>query len=105
METNGALKRLVDEALAQNVPRATLDKTLKRKANDDELATEFIWEIRGPGRVGVIVECLAKSKGLIPCKINPIMRKHGSVEERGIINMFDKENFEIKFILDVKLLN
>ena len=99
METNGALKRLVDEALAQNVPRATLDKTLKRKANDDELATEFIWEIRGPGRVGVIVECLAKSKGLIPCKINPIMRKHGSVEERGIINMFDKETLKLSLFL------
>ena len=85
------MKKLVDEALAQSVPKASVDKMLKRSQINEELAQEWIWEIRGPGRVGVIVECLAKSKGLIPVKLNPIMRKHGSEEERGIINMFDKE--------------
>ena len=39
----------------------------------------------------MVVECLAKSKGLLPVKINPILRKHGSVEEKGVVNMFDKE--------------
>ena len=91
LETNTALRRLVDEALAQNIPKATLDKVLKRSKNDEELATEFIFEIRGPGRTAVVVECLAKSKGLLPVKINPILRKHGSVEEKGVVNMFDKE--------------
>ena len=90
-ETNSALKKLVDEALAQSVPKSSVDKMLKRTQINEELAQEWIWEIRGPGRVGVIVECLAKSKGLIPVKLNPIMRKHGSEEERGIINMFAKE--------------
>ena len=91
LETNTALRRLVDEALAQNIPKATLDKVLKRSKNDEELATEFLFEIRGPGRTAVVVECLAKSKGLLPVKINPILRKHGSVEEKGVVNMFDKE--------------
>ena len=80
----------MDEALAQNIPKATLDKTLKRSKTNEELATEFIFEIRGPGRAAVVVECLAKNRGLLPVKINPIMRKHGSVEEKGILNMFDK---------------
>ena len=62
-ETNSALKKLVDEALAQSVPKASVDKMLKRSQINEELAQEWIWEIRGPGRVGVIVECLAKSKG------------------------------------------
>ena len=91
LETNTALRRLVDEALAQNIPKATLDKVLKRSKNDVELATEFLFEIRGPGRTAVVVECLAKSKGLLPVKINPILRKHGSVEEKGVVNMFVKE--------------
>merc|ERR1719273_1535402 len=91
LETNTALRRLVDEALAQNIPKATLDKTLKRSKTNEELATEFIFEIRGPGRAAVVVECLAKNRGLLPVKINPIMRKHGSVEEKGILNMFDKK--------------
>ena len=81
----------MDEALAQNIPKATIEKVLKRSKNNEELSTEFIMEIRGPGRTAVVVECLARSKGLLPVKINPIMRKHGSVEEKGVVNMFDKE--------------
>ena len=91
LETNTALRRLVDEALAQNIPKATIDKVLKRSKNNEELAAEFLFEIRGPGRTAVLVECLAKSKGLLPVKINPILRKHGSIEEKGVVNMFDKE--------------
>ena len=91
LETNTTLRRLVDEALAQNIPKATLDKVLKRSKNDEELATEFLFEIRGPGRTAVVVECLAKNRGLLPVKINPILRKHGSIEEKGVVNMFDKE--------------
>ena len=91
LETNTPLRRLVDEALAQNIPKATLDKVLKRSKNDEELSTEFIFEIRGPGRTAIVVECLAKSKGLLPVKLNPIIRKHGSIEEKGVVNMFDKE--------------
>ena len=66
---------------------------VKRSNLDEDLASEHIVEIRGPGRVGIIVECLVKSKGLIPVKLNPILRKHGSQEEKGILNMFDKETF------------
>lgn len=81
----------MDEALAQNIPKATIERVLKRKKNDEELSTELIFEIRGPGRTAVVVECLVKNRGLLPVKINPIMRKHGSVEEKGVVNMFDKE--------------
>jgi len=98
LETNSSLKKLVDEALAQNVPKASVDKMLKRSSLNEELATEHIVEVRGPGRVGIIVECLVKSRGLIPVKLNPILRKHASEEERGIINMFDKKGVIIATI-------
>jgi len=91
LETNSSLRKLVEEALAQNVPKASVDKMVKRSNLNEELASEHIVEIRGPGRVGIIVECLVKSKGLIPVKLNPILRKHGSQEEKGILNMFDKK--------------
>ena len=41
--------------------------------------------------MGIIVETLVKNRGLVPVKLNPIIRKHGAVEERGVLNMFDKK--------------
>ena len=91
LETNSSLKKVVEEALAQNVPKATVEKILKRGSRDEELCSEFVTELRGPGRVGIIVETLVKNRGLVPVKLNPIIRKHGAVEERGVLNMFDKK--------------
>jgi len=90
-EMNSALKRVVNEALAQNVPKATLEKILKNSKNTTEESSELLCEIRGPGRVGVLVECLAKSRGLMNNKLNTILRKCASTQEKGISNMFDKK--------------
>ena len=49
LETNSTLKKLVEEAYAQNVPKATVEKILKRSIKHQEIATEFLLEIRGPG--------------------------------------------------------
>ena len=90
-ETNRGLKRILDEALAQHVPKATVDKMLKNYKSNAEESSEFLFEIRGPGRVGVLVECLAKSRGTILVKLNPVLRKCGAVQETGITNMFEKK--------------
>ena len=90
LDTNRPLRKIYEEALAQNVPRATVEKILKNSANNAEISSEHIWEIRGPGRAVLLVECLAKSRNAVPPIINPILRKNASVEERGIINMFDR---------------
>ena len=95
LETNRPLRKLYEEALAQNVPKATVENILKKSVNNAELSSEHIWEIRGPGRAALVVECLAKSRSVVPPVINPILRKNGSVEERGILNMFDRVNLDI----------
>ena len=77
------------------MPKATLEKILKASVNNAEVSSEYLWEVRGPGRAGLVVECLAKSRGAVPPVINPILKKNGSVEERGVINMFDRVNIEI----------
>ena len=90
LEANRPLRKIYEEALAQNVPKATLEKILKSAVNNAEVSSEHIWEVRGPGRAALIVECLAKSRGVVPPILNPIFKKNGSVEERGVINMFDR---------------
>jgi len=92
-EWNPALRKVLAEAKAQNVPNATLDKAIKNSKKSGELDTEFVWEMRGPGRVAVIAECLAKKKTSIPIPLNPIMRKCGTVHEQGVVNMFEKKGF------------
>ena len=63
---------------------------MKNSRTTAEVSSEFLLEVRGPGRAGLLVECLAKSKSVVPPILNPIFKKNASVEERGVINMFDK---------------
>eukprot|EP00092_Neocalanus_flemingeri_P052332 GFUD01061166.1.p1 GENE.GFUD01061166.1~~GFUD01061166.1.p1 ORF type:complete len:198 (-),score=62.24 GFUD01061166.1:175-723(-) len=77
--------------MAQHVPKATVDKLLKSYKSNAEESSEFLFEVRGPGRVGVVVECLARNKGTLNVKINPILRRCGSTQENGITNMFEKK--------------
>ena len=90
-ESNRALKKLIDEALAQHVPKSTVDKVLKAYKTSAEDSKEFLFEIRGPGRAGVLVECLAKKKGHLEARLNPIMRKCGASQEIGVANMFERK--------------
>ena len=90
-ETNSILKKLIDEALAQNVPKSTIEKIVKNsKANLDE-SSEYIYEVLGPGRCGVLVECVAKNYKVLPVKLHPIMKKVGATQERGVLGMFEKK--------------
>jgi len=92
-EWNPALRKVLAEAKAQNVPNATLDKAIKNSKKSGELDTEFVWEMRGPGRVAVIAECLAKKRTVIPIALNPVMKKCGTVQEQGLVNIFEKKGF------------
>ena len=90
-ETNSTLKKLIDEALAQNVPKSTIEKIVKNsKANLDE-SSEYLYEVLGPGRCGVLVECVAKNYKVLPAKLHPIMKKVGATQERGVLSMFEKK--------------
>jgi len=91
-ETNSALKKIVNEALAQHVTKATVERQLKNYKNNTEALSEFIYEVRGPGgRVGVLIQCLAANRGTLGAKLNPILRKHGSSQEIGVSKMFEKK--------------
>jgi len=89
-ETNHNLKKLFAEALAQQVPKATLDKIIKGSKTASEMS-EILYEVRGPGRVGILVELLAKNKATCDIVMNTILRKHASSQERGVVNMFERK--------------
>jgi len=91
-DSNISLRKVLEEAKSQMVPKATIEKAVKdAKGEKGELDSEFLWEVRGPGRAAVLVEVLAKSRATIPSQLNPILRKCGSSQENGVGNMFDKK--------------
>jgi len=96
-ETNYNLKKLFAEALAQQVPKATLEKIVKGAKTATELS-EFLYEVRGPGRVAILVELLAKNKAMCDIMMATILRKHASSQERGVVNMFQRKGVIISDI-------
>ena len=91
-DSNIALRKVLEEAKSQMVPKATIDKALKdAKGDKSELDSEFLWEVRGPGRAAVLVEVLCKNRKMIESNLNPTLRKCGSSYEQGVANMFEKK--------------
>lgn len=91
-DSNNALRRVLDEAKSQMVPKASIDKALKdAKGEKGELDVEFLWEVRGPGRAAVLIEILCKNRSMIQSFVNPTLRKCGSSYEQGVANMFEKK--------------
>jgi len=65
-DSNYALRRVLDEAKSQMVPKASIDKALKdAKGEKGDLDVEFLWEVRGPGRAAVLIEVLCKNRSQI----------------------------------------
>ena len=63
------------------MPKATIEKAVKdAKGEKGELDSEFLWEVRGPGRAAVLVEVLAKSRATIPVRRPWMLIRVGKVE-------------------------
>jgi len=91
-DSNHALRRVLDEAKSQMVPKASIDKALKdAKGEKGDMDVEFLWEVRGPGRAAVLIEILCKNRSMIQSMINPTLRKCGSSYEQGVANIFEKK--------------
>ena len=68
-----------------------MDKAIKGAKSAGELNSEFIYEVRGPGRVAILVECLTKKRTYMPIALIPVTRKVGATQESGLLNMFEKK--------------
>jgi len=91
-DSNIKLRKVLEEAKSQMVPKASIEKALKdAKGDKGDLDVEFLWEVRGPGRAAVLIEVLCKNRSMIQSLINPTLRKCGSSHEQGVANMFEKK--------------
>lgn len=114
INSNSTLRLAVDKALAQNMPRDTIDRAIKRGAGGEEGITveEIYYEGYGPGGVAVLVECLTDNRNRTVAEVRHAFTKAGGnlgtdgsvaylFEKRGIIT-FAPESDEDK-IMEIAL--
>ena len=63
-ESNPRLRRALNDAKAQNMPKDTFERAIKKGAGDLDGVSyeEILYEGYGPGGVAVLVECLTDNK-------------------------------------------
>ena len=80
---------MVKEAQAQGLLKTTIENAIKNSKLSTDM--EAVHEVRGPGRVALMVEIMGKSKGQIETTLYSILKKNGGMKENGIANMFEKK--------------
>ena len=83
------LFRVIKEAQAQGIMKTTIENAIKNSNQATDI--EVVYEVRGPGRVALMVELMGKNKGQIETTLHTILNKNGGLKEKGIANMFEKK--------------
>lgn len=94
-EANPRLRRALNDAKAQNMPKDTFERAVKKGAGDLDGVSyeEILYEGYGPGGVAVLVECLTDNKNRSIADVRYIFGKAGgNVGTDGCVAwMFDKK--------------
>ncbi len=78
-DANSRLRLAVDRALAQNVPKDTIERAIKRGAGgaDTENYEEIRYEGYGPGGTAVMVDCLTDNRNRTAADVRHAFTKYG----------------------------
>lgn len=79
VDSNSTLRLAVDKALAQNMPRDTIDRAIQRGAGEADGANveEIIYEGYGPSGVAILVECLTDNRNRTVAEVRHAFTKAG----------------------------
>ena len=83
--------RVIKEAQAQGIMKTTIENAIKNSNQATDI--EVVYEVRGPGRVALMVELMGKNKGQIETALHSVLKKNGGMRENGIANMFEKKGW------------
>lgn len=100
---NPGLRLAIDNAKADNVPNANIERAIKRgtgELKDGTEIAEVTYEGYGPGGVAIMVECLTDNKNRTLTNLRTIFDKHGGrLGESGSVGyLFDRKGvIELEF--------
>jgi YebC/PmpR family DNA-binding regulatory protein len=77
--SNPALRMAVDNAKAKSMPKENIERAINKGAGRGEGANieEVVYEAYGPGKVGMIIECLTDNKNRALSEIKAVLNKGG----------------------------
>jgi YebC/PmpR family DNA-binding regulatory protein len=97
LDTNAALRAVVDRAKSISMPKDNIEKNIKRGTGELEgvVYEEFTYEGYGPGGVAVIMDIATDNKNRSASEIRKIFSKHnGNLGESGSVGwMFDRKGY------------
>ena len=103
---NPRLRAAVDEAKANNMPKDTIDRAIKRGTGEIEGATyeEVTYEGYGPGGVAIMVEAMTDNSHRTTPEIRHIFEKNGgNLGTPGSVRFqFDRKGY---FVIEKKAVN
>ncbi|MCP3943430.1 MAG: YebC/PmpR family DNA-binding transcriptional regulator [Desulfobacteraceae bacterium] len=114
-ESNPRLRHALNAAKAQNMPKDTFERAIKKGTGDLDGVSyeEILYEGYGPGGVAVLVECLTDNKNRSIADVRYIFGKAGGnvgtdgcvawmFDKKGLISV-DKEDASEETLMDVAL--
>jgi YebC/PmpR family DNA-binding regulatory protein len=93
VNANPSLRLAVDGARAENMPKDTIDRAIKRGTGEIEGAdyVEVVYEGYGPGNVAIIVKCLTDNKTRTVANVRAAFGKNGGRFGEAVLWMFDQK--------------
>jgi len=96
---NPSLKSAIDNAKADNVPNANIDRAVKKGSGElkGEATAEVIYEAYGPGGAACIIECLTDNKNRTLSSVKSTIEKRGGkwAESGSVMFMFNRKGVVI----------
>lgn len=92
---NAALKAAIDNAKAENVPNANIDRAVKKGSGElkGEATVGVIYEAYAPGGTALIIECLTDNKNRTLPNVRTIIEKRGGkmAESGSVMFLFTQK--------------
>ncbi|MDB4979003.1 MAG: protein yeeN [Candidatus Peribacteria bacterium] len=102
--SNASLRTAVDNAKADSVPNANIERAIKKGTGDlkGEQMQEMVYEAYGPGGTAFIIECLSDNRNRTAASVRQIVSKAGGrMAESGSVAY----QFERKGLVLVDIVN
>ncbi len=91
--TNPSLRLAMDNARAENMPKDTMERAIKRGTGEIEGADyeEVVYEGYGPGNVAVMVKCLTDNRARTAANVRTAFNKNGGRFNETVNYMFEEK--------------
>lgn len=88
---NPSLRKALDEARAENLPKDTIERAIKRGTGEiqGDDYVEMVYEGYGPGNVAIVVKCLTDNKTRTVANVRAAFTKAGGRFGEAVMWMFD----------------